>query len=1100
MKQKRITGVILAVLLLVSGTVFMPISQQSANAQIGEIWAVICITRETLELTKDVFGLFKFLLGDTPDQKALKLLEEQSKQLQAIIDQEEEIENYLTLITAELEFNNLLQAANSFIGPIRDRWNDLNNMAKAGYGKVDDLEMKRFVGNVMAAGGKSIEVGVEAFHQALVIHPPGSPNCALEQARDIAFAELAGNTAANDFSCTVESTNGVGIIAERPMYFNFEGKWEGGHSQMGIPQPRTAHYMAEGTTRPNFVTYLCFQNPDSVKSEVKTTFMRGDGTTETNEITVMPYSRATINVNNLLGQDDTPASDFSVKVSSTNDVPIVAERVSYFNYKGKWSGGHCSIGIGSPQESFFFAEGTVRPDFDTFFCIQNPSENNTDVKITYMHADGSITEQKVETAPHSRSTICVSDFLGSENDATHDFSALVESISGEGVVVERPMYFNYRGMWNGGHCGGGTDRAQNAYFAEGTTRPNFDTFFCIQNPNAEKADIQATYMRGDGSLCKQNISVPGKTRFTVKANDVLGVTGGPADDFSVRFESTNGLDIVVERSMYFNYRNIWNGGHTESGITKTSEKYSFAEGTIRPGFETYICIQNPEDREAKVRITYMKGDGSLQTQNITVGRMSRSTIRVEDSYTKKTLMRAYQDNIENLFVGAWIYQMMGATVICNARDYDPSITGTSEDYMNKYYLQYMNDEVEMFLRCTEQLVMSQVDTSKIDRSKPDLFEWPADAAAIFSRADKLGRMATGKGSGIPEDGPYTTMNLGLCGRMVASQDLVQAGSVPPLKAKRQSDNSVFNPSSSESISVPWLSIKGSNLKYDFWTTDQSGIDNLSLCGDWTVIRYAFDNMAEGLYSIYDSDNNLLAKDVNVTREKYTDPLDQSNEIDIIYGSFGPLKRTKGGPGFLLDSNKWVPTKGHKGSTDSIVDPDTYHVIADPKKGEAGVWSWIKNDDHNKYVFNPYAYLKRSFIAAEDMDIYIDADLFLSRCVDAGDDYENYPNGEAYGKRGQLYYDFNVTASYTLSMHSSSSSSPLAYLAQDAIEAIPAAGGWHRHKGYSYSEKPIRKFKIHLQKGRTYTIFFEVTAILDTDRSHVQANSKVAIRGLRILGF
>ena len=36
-------------------------------------------------------------------------------------------------------------------------------------------------------------------------------------------------------------------------------------------------------------------------------------------------------------------------------------------------------------------------------------------------------------------------------DATHDFSARVESTNGAGIIAERPMYFNYNGVWTGGH-------------------------------------------------------------------------------------------------------------------------------------------------------------------------------------------------------------------------------------------------------------------------------------------------------------------------------------------------------------------------------------------------------------------------------------------------------------------------------------------------------------------------------------------------------------------------------------------------------------------------------------------------------------------------
>ncbi|MBK5093088.1 MAG: hypothetical protein JJE48_06200, partial [Actinobacteria bacterium] len=59
--------------------------------------------------------------------------------------------------------------------------------------------------------------------------------------------------------------------------------------------------------------------------------------------------------------------------------------------------------------------------------------------------------QSLSVAAHSRSTVVVRDKLGTGDDAAHDFSAKVESTNGVGIIAERPMYFNYRGTWTGGH-------------------------------------------------------------------------------------------------------------------------------------------------------------------------------------------------------------------------------------------------------------------------------------------------------------------------------------------------------------------------------------------------------------------------------------------------------------------------------------------------------------------------------------------------------------------------------------------------------------------------------------------------------------------------
>ena len=105
----------------------------------------------------------------------------------------------------------------------------------------------------------------------------------------------------------------------------------------------------------------------------------------------------------------------------------------------------------SPSTAFFFAEGTCRPNFDPYFCIQNPGATAAEVTLTYMKGDGTTAADQVTVAPNSRSTVSPRTKLGTGNDAAHDFSTKVECTNGQTIIAERPMYFNYNGVWTGGH-------------------------------------------------------------------------------------------------------------------------------------------------------------------------------------------------------------------------------------------------------------------------------------------------------------------------------------------------------------------------------------------------------------------------------------------------------------------------------------------------------------------------------------------------------------------------------------------------------------------------------------------------------------------------
>ena len=371
----------------------------------------------------------------------------------------------------------------------------------------------------------------------------------------------------HDFSCRVECTNRRQIIVERPMYFAYHHAWSGGSDVVGALAPATEFYFAEGTCRIGFEPYICLQNPNQGAADVRITYMLGDGGTRQQDLAVGAHSRSTVNVQDTLGVGDDPAHDFSAKVESTNGVPFVAERPMYFNYQGAWTGGSDVVGALAPATEFYFAEGTCRPGFDSYLCIQNPGGNDAHVEIAYMRGNGTVTEQSLTVGAHSRSTVKVKDVLGEADDATHDFSCRVESTNRQAIVVERPMYFNYQGAWTGGHDVVGELAPSTAFFfAEGTTRPGFDSYLCIQNPELAHADVRITYMLGDGTTREQTFVVRAQTRATIKVNDTLGEGDDPAHDFSCRVECTNGLGIVAERPMYFNYHGAWTGGHDVVGF------------------------------------------------------------------------------------------------------------------------------------------------------------------------------------------------------------------------------------------------------------------------------------------------------------------------------------------------------------------------------------------------------------------------------------------------------------------------------------------------------------------------------------------------------
>jgi hypothetical protein len=254
-----------------------------------------------------------------------------------------------------------------------------------------------------------------------------------------------------DNSLRLESSQPV--VAERPMYFDYTGvskrDWTGGHCVMGATSLAKQYYFAEGTTGATgagvggeFDEWLTLQNPGTSPIAVDTVYELGDGQGGNvyRTYTVAPGKRSTILVADEVGAN----RDTSVRLSSSSQ--FLAERPMYFNYHGEWTGGHCVIGATATGKKWFFAEGYTGPNFEEWLCLQNPGTRDASVEITYFTLDYGVKgPYKVTVRAGTRRTVFVNDQAGS------NLQLSAQVVSDQPVVVERPMYFNYNGVWTGGH-------------------------------------------------------------------------------------------------------------------------------------------------------------------------------------------------------------------------------------------------------------------------------------------------------------------------------------------------------------------------------------------------------------------------------------------------------------------------------------------------------------------------------------------------------------------------------------------------------------------------------------------------------------------------
>lgn len=341
------------------------------------------------------------------------------------------------------------------------------------------------------------------------------------------------------------------LVMERPIYFNYQGKWAGSHCVFAAQQTATEWYFAEGYTGGGFDEYICVLNPSPATADLTFMFQTAGSGEIVRSGSVAARSRATFKVNDILGQ----GIEASFRVRSS--VPVVAERPMYFDYQSRsgarWQGGHCVMGAVSLAPNWSFAEGTTRQGFDEWLTLQNPGESAMKIQAVYQTGAGQglNVEKTYSLGAKRRLTISVTDEVGPEKDV----SVLLTSPGA--FLTERPMYYHFEhsGLtFEGANCSIGSDpQGTRTFFAEGYTGSFFEEWLCVQNTSASEATIEIDYLTQEcGALSPRAITVPARSRETVFVNE----SAGRDFQLAARVRTVRGSGVVVERAMYFD-RTRW---------------------------------------------------------------------------------------------------------------------------------------------------------------------------------------------------------------------------------------------------------------------------------------------------------------------------------------------------------------------------------------------------------------------------------------------------------------------------------------------------------------------------------------------------------------
>jgi hypothetical protein len=389
------------------------------------------------------------------------------------------------------------------------------------------------------------------------------------------------------------------------------------------PRGFVKRYFAEGVTSTFFKTVIALANPGDLTAHVLLSFMRGDGSVYAHPMTIAPHSRAT------LDSKTVPAIAtvaFSTLIES--DEPVIADRTMSWDSRGY--GAHAESSIAEPSVLWYLAEGATHSGFDLFYLIQNPTSESASIQVKYLLPAGEPIVKTYTVGPRSRFNIWVD--LEHPSLLGTDVSGVVRSTNGVPVIVERSMYLNSGGRpFGAGHNSAGVTKPATRWFlAEGATGAFFDEFILLSNPEDIPAEVRAVYMLPDGDTVEKRYTLAPTSR----ANIWLDFEDPRLADSAVsaEVESTNGVPIIVERTMWWPGPTAgqWAEAHNSPGASTTATRWGLADGE-QGGSQaraTFVLLANTSTYAGSAEVKLLFENGTTASKTFPLLPKSRFNVEI----------------------------------------------------------------------------------------------------------------------------------------------------------------------------------------------------------------------------------------------------------------------------------------------------------------------------------------------------------------------------------------------------------------------------------------------------------------------------------------
>ncbi len=318
-----------------------------------------------------------------------------------------------------------------------------------------------------------------------------------------------------------------------------------------------------------------------------------------------------------------------------SSAPLLAERSM-----GLVSDIDIGPGLNELSTIWYFAEGSTSNQAQTFLVLFNPQSSATAVAVRYIREDGRVEQDELTIPAQQRRVIAVGDRLPGARFG-------VQIVATQPIAAERTMRF---GPNPGGlHVGNGiSELGRRWYFAEGTTQNPFTMRLLILNPNDQLTNTTVRFLTADGEEILRRYAIPATTRLEIDVNNVI-------DEEGIAMVVDTDRPVAVERALYLR---DGEAGTVTAGAREPYFDWSFVDGRSS-NTSYFLLFSNPGERDARVQVDFVFGDGARSTEEVLVPAGARYTMAVSELYPGESSIAAVVRSTQKIIAERSLYPAGG---------------------------------------------------------------------------------------------------------------------------------------------------------------------------------------------------------------------------------------------------------------------------------------------------------------------------------------------------------------------------------------------------------------------------------------------------------